>query len=132
MGDMSGDRRRTTGALGEMLAADHLARAGYRILERNFRTRAGELDLVALDRRGLVFCEVKTRVRGTTAGPDGPLDAIGAVKRHRLRTMAKEWLCSPAARGRRRPGQDIRFDAIGVVLDEDGELLALEHVVDAF
>ena len=129
---MSNDRRRTTGALGERHAADHLERAGYRILQRNFRTRFGELDVVALDRRGLVFCEVKTRVRGTSAGPVGPLDAIGTAKRRRLRAMAREWLRSPAARVRRRPGRDIRFDAIGVLLAEDGALVSLEHVEDAF
>ena len=62
---MATDSRRTIGRAGEELAARHLGRCGYRIIDRNFRTRFGELNLVALGRRDLVFCEVKTRVVGT-------------------------------------------------------------------
>lgn len=127
----SGDRRNRLGAHGEQLASDHLERAGYRVLERNARCgRLGELDIVAVGRRSVVFCEVKTRVHGTTAGPDGPLDAIGPAKRARLRRLAAEWL-----RTRPQPPAAppwIRFDAIGVTLDRSGALLALDHVEDAF
>ena len=66
------DPRRAVGNLGEQIAADHLARAGYVILARNFRTRFGELDLVAADERCIVFCEVKARIAGTRRGPSGP------------------------------------------------------------
>src|SRR5919199_3498780 len=92
---MSTDRRRDRGALGERIAAQHLERRGYRIVERNYRSRRGELDLVAADRRTLVFCEVKTRVAGGATGPATPLDAIGPAKRRRLRALAKEWLARP-------------------------------------
>lgn len=125
------DPRRALGALGERLAADHLRRAGYRIVERNFRTRYGELDIVAAGDRCLVFCEVKTRVRGRSGGP-GPFDAIGRVKRGRVRAMAAQWLVE------RRPEIDeptqpnIRFDAIGVSVSPSGRLLALDHLEDAF
>jgi putative endonuclease len=119
------------GAHGERLAAEHLERAGYRILERNARCgRIGELDIVARGERCLVFCEVKTRVAGTAAGPAGPLDAIGALKRRRLRQLAGEWLRTRPQDGRRAAW--IRFDAIGVTIDRSGALLALEHVEDAF
>ncbi|MGH3992389.1 MAG: YraN family protein, partial [Pseudonocardiaceae bacterium] len=89
---MAGDPRNGLGALGERLAGEHLERAGYEILERNFRCRAGELDLVAASERALVFCEVKTRVAGGRSGPAGPLDAIGPGKRRRVRLLAGEWL----------------------------------------
>jgi putative endonuclease len=123
------DPRRRLGALGERLAVDHLGRAGYVILDRNFRRREGELDIVCADGRALVFCEVKTRIAGGRSGPAGPLDAIGPAKRRRLRRLAGLWL------GQRPAGPlpaQIRFDAIGVVLDPAGALLALEHVENAF
>ena len=124
------DRRRHLGALGERLAADHLARVGYRVLERNYRTARGELDLIAVDAGALVFCEVKTRVSGT-GGPPGPLDAIGPVKRRRLRRLAREWLNDPASANRPWT-QALRFDAIAVTLSPAGRLVALDHLEGAF
>ncbi|NLT04936.1 MAG: YraN family protein [Solirubrobacterales bacterium] len=123
--------RARLGAAGERIACAHLERAGYALVERNCRCgRLGEIDVVARRDGCLVFCEVKTRRAGTVAGPDGPLDAIGPAKRRRLRRLAAEWL-----RTRELPGPRpaaIRFDAIGIVLDRQGELLALDHVEDAF
>ena len=58
---MPADPRRRLGQLGEQLAAEHLVRLGFEIVERNYRTRWGELDIVAFDGRTLAFCEVKTR-----------------------------------------------------------------------
>jgi putative endonuclease len=125
------DPRRGLGALGERLAAAHLESAGYTIVERNFRTRYGELDLVAEDDRFLVFCEVKSRVVSGRPGPFGPFAAIGRDKRRRVRTMAREWLTSGRAVGRRRT-YELRFDAIGVELGPDGRLVRLEHMEGAF
>ena len=127
---MAIDLRRRHGELGEKIAEEHLQHRGYRILARNFRTRFGELDLVAADERTLVFCEVKTRVSGSRGGPAGPLDAIGTRKRERLRRMACQWLAQAA--GERPRTSDLRFDAIGVILTPAGKLLALEHVEEAF
>jgi len=128
---VSADPRRALGALGERLAAEHLARAGYALLARNYRTRFGEIDIIAADARCLVFCEVKTRVAGRPAGPEGPLDAIGPRKRRQLRAMAREWLASEDARDRpHRP--ELRFDAIGIVITSRGVLASLEHLENAF
>jgi putative endonuclease len=119
------------GALGESIAQSHLKRAGYEVLDRNARCgRLGELDIVAATQECLVFCEVKTRIATTRTGPDGPLDAIGPAKQRRLRRLAAEWLRGRPPRGRRL--RSIRFDAIGVTLDRSGELLALDHVENAF
>jgi putative endonuclease len=125
------DSRRTLGELGERMAAQHLSRAGYEILSTNFRTRFGELDLIAVDERHLVFCEVKTRIAGTRRGPAGPLDAIGPRKRAQVRAMAREWLTSPAAAGRPHRAE-LRFDAIGVLISRGGRLVSLEHLENAF
>ena len=125
------DSRRTLGELGERIASQHLQRAGYTILATNFRTRFGELDLVAVDSRCLVFCEVKTRIAGTRRGPAGPLDAIGPRKRAQVRAMAREWLVSSNSAERpRRP--ELRFDAIGILLSRSGKLVSLDHLEDAF
>jgi putative endonuclease len=128
---MGRDERRKRGDLGEQIAAEHLTHRGYEILVRNFRTRYGELDLIAANDQAIVFCEVKTRVIGTVAGPAGPLDAIGPRKRERLRRMAGQWLAETAAESRPRRDR-LRFDAIGVTLTPAGALMALEHMEDAF
>jgi putative endonuclease len=123
------DLRRDRGTLGEHLAVEHLERRGYRIVDRNFRTRHGELDIVAADNRALIFCEVKTRVIGGRSGPATPLEAIGPAKQRRLRALAREWLASASERPHR---PEIRFDAIGVTITASGNLLALEHLEAAF
>jgi putative endonuclease len=124
---MSEDRRRQLGAAGEQLAADHLTRRGFRIVERNFRTRWGELDIIATDDRTIVFCEVKSRI-ASRAGRD-PLESVHHQKRLKVRRMAGQWL-------RDRPdhprASDLRFDAIGVTLAPDGRLLRLDHLEGAF
>jgi putative endonuclease len=128
-----GDPRRRLGARGEELAARHLEARGFEIVERNFRTRYGELDIVARDARFLVFCEVKTRiVRGLGAAQDvlGPFAAIGWHKQRQVRAIAREWLAGGGLSGGRPP--ELRFDAIGISFDTRGRLLSLEHLEAAF
>ena len=127
------DPRRRLGARGEELAARHLEARGFQVVERNFRTRYGELDIVARDARWLVFCEVKTRiVRDRGGSPDvlGPFAAIGARKQRQVRAMAREWLGHARLEGPRP--SELRFDAIGVSFDRTGKLVALEHLEAAF
>jgi putative endonuclease len=124
MSDEIGNR---LGRAGEQLAAEHLRRLGYEIVERNYRTRWGELDIVARAGSTLTFCEVKARRAGGRTG--GPLEAVGPGKRAQVRRMAGCWL----AERRDRPYSDvIRFDAIGVTFDAAGRLLSLEHLEGAF
>ncbi|MGH2875737.1 MAG: YraN family protein [Solirubrobacteraceae bacterium] len=117
----------TLGPAGERLAAEHLLRLGYEILERNYRTRWGELDIVASRDGTLAFCEVKTRRAGGRAG--GPFEAVSRDKQQRVRRMANSWLVDR----RDRPfAPTIRFDAIGITLDGGGRLVSLEHLEGAF
>lgn len=129
---MPTDSRRSVGALGEQLAERHLVRRGYSILDRNYRTRFGELDLIAAGADCVVFCEVKTRIGKGGRGSPSPLESIGSRKRQRLRLMARQWLGESSARAT-APGADwLRFDAIGVTLTRAGGVTSLEHVEDAF
>jgi putative endonuclease len=127
------DPRRALGARGEELAARHLEARGYQVVERNYRTRYGELDVVARDARFLVICEVKTRIVRDGAGPPdvlGPFAAIGSRKQRQVRAMAREWLGQARLEGTRP--SELRFDAIGVSFDAAGKLVALEHLEGAF
>lgn len=129
---MSPDLRRTRGSMGEQIAADHLAEAGYEILDRNWRTRRGELDLIAADAGAIVFCEVKTRVAGGSSGPALALDAVGPAKRRRLRRLAMAWLRERREQVGAPRREQLRFDAIGITISPAGRVLSLDHVVDAF
>ena len=109
----------------------HLEARGFEIVELNFRTRYGELDVVARDPRALVFCEVKTRVvRPATREVLGPFASIGVRKQRQVRAMAREWLGQGRMEGPRPP--ELRFDAIGISFDARGRLLSLEHLEAAF
>ena len=124
---MEEDARRFLGRRGEEVAAQHLRRRGFDIVERNYRTRWGELDLVAFDGQTLVFCEVKT-VRLAQVGVR-PFDSLHARKRTKVRMMARQWL---ATRAGRSFASRLRFDAIGVTFDSAGDLAELEHLEGAF
>jgi putative endonuclease len=122
------DRRRQIGAIGEQLAAEHMTRRGFEILDRNFRTRWGELDIVAANHQTLVFIEVKT-LQSAPGGRD-PLEAINPRKRAKVRRMAGQWLAERT--GQRPRVANLRFDAIGILLDRDHQLVQLEHLEGAF
>ena len=96
------------GAHGERIAAVYLTRAGLRVVDRNWRCREGELDIVAREGSALVFCEVKTR-RGTGFGH--PVEAVTPAMQRRLRLLAQGWL---AAHDEHAP--DLRFDVVGVLV----------------
>jgi putative endonuclease len=121
--------RQRLGRAAEDLVASRLAEAGWEILERNARTRHGELDLVALDNRSLVFVEVKAGRAGSAFGPERPVLSVDFRKQARIRRLATAWM------GGRRdlPRYDrIRFDAIGVTYDRAGRVTDYEHLRGAF
>jgi putative endonuclease len=107
------------GAEGEQAAADYLTERGFRILDRNWRCAAGEIDIVAVERHSLVVCEVKTR-SGTRYGT--PLEAVGRAKRKRLRRLAVLWLNAHGARF-----DQIRIDVLGLLYEGSGGF-TIEHV----
>lgn len=103
---MAKDARVLLGKLGEDLACEELQRRGYVILDRRFRTRCGELDIVARDGPVLVFIEVRARSGGNFGSP---FDSVTWQKRHRLRRMAAAYVCH-----KRLPELACRFDVVGV------------------
>ncbi len=124
------DRRRSLGAAAEDEVARRLARAeGWWPLERNARTRYGELDIVALHGECLVFIEVKAGRAGADFGPVRPVHAVGPQKQRRIRRLATAWMA--ARRDLPRYGA-IRFDAVGVTFDRDGRIVDYEHIEGAF
>ena len=102
--------RLALGASGETSVAAWYETHGYVVLARNWKVRAGELDLVVQRGRVVVFCEVKTR---STLDFGSPAEAVGASKRQRVRHLAALWLESAP----RRPAE-IRFDVATVVGDD--------------
>jgi putative endonuclease len=121
--------RQRLGEAAENLVATRLLAVGWRVIERNARNRNGELDLVALDGRTLVFVEVKAGRVGSAYGPERPILSIDFRKQQRIRRLATAWM------GERRdlPRYDeIRFDAVGVTYDRAGRVLDYEHIKAAF
>lgn len=125
---------RTTGRVGERLAARHMRTQGYRVIGRNVRLRVGEADIVceAPDRRTIVIVEVKTRVRrtglsaaGAAVGPEGN---VGMHKQHKLRQVAES-----LARLNDWQNRPIRIDVIAVEFDADDPRSSptLRHLEDA-
>ncbi|MBQ9631591.1 MAG: YraN family protein [Lachnospiraceae bacterium] len=111
---------REIGSKYEDLAAEYLISKGYRILDRNFRRRGGELDIVALEDGVLVICEVKYR-RSETAGD--PLEAVGYRKQLQISKMTALYLSSHGY----PLDSEIRFDVIGIT--GSGKV---KHIENAF
>jgi putative endonuclease len=106
------DPRRVVGQSGEDAAAAWYAAAGYELLDRNWRVREGELDLVVRGPGTIAFCEVKTR-RGDAFGT--PAEAVTFRKQQRLRLLAVRWLADHGA-----AGASLRFDVAEVRPDGRG------------
>jgi putative endonuclease len=121
--------RQRTGRIAEQLVAERFQAAGWEIVERNARSRHGELDIVALDGRTLVFVEVKAGREGAPFGPERPVFAVNRRKQQRVRRLATAWM---AERRGVPPYDEIRFDAVGVTLDRGGRVADVEHIPNAF
>ena len=122
-----GFRQRELGQWGERQARLHLEAIGYEMVAANFRCRAGEIDLVAIDGDELVFVEVKTR-RGESFGRAE--ESISPVRAERLVDVAEEFLQSRSAfpYDSETPW---RIDLVCVNLDGDGTLLNVNHIKHA-
>jgi len=122
--DTARGSRQDLGRAGEVEAARFLARRGLVILERNLRSRLGEIDLLACDGQTLVFVEVKAR-RGSPGDP--PQAAVDARKRARLGRLALGYLAAC-----RLGERSCRFDVVAVSFDEAGGITATRHIRNAF
>ncbi len=110
------------GKEGERIAEEYLKKKGYTLVERNYRCRTGEVDLIVLDRRVVVFVEVKTRSDyrfGT------PLEAVAARKQQKMIRAAQFFLHEKKLHQR-----DARFDVVGI--SWPGENPVVEHIKNAF
>ncbi len=119
---MSEDPRHSLGRWGEERAALYLENQGLKIVERGFRCRFGEIDIIAQNSEVLVFCEVKTRRRGSFATPQ---EAVSWSKQRRLIKTAGWYL------NRRSWDGELRFDVIAILAAE-GREPQLEWIQDAF
>ena len=116
------EERLKLGRQGEDVAAKYLKRQGMKILERNFRTPVGEIDLIVKNKQILAFVEVKTR-RGKAFGSPG--EAVGSRKQHQI-AQAARWYLNESPDASLQP----RFDVISISVT--GDKFQVEHIPDAF
>jgi putative endonuclease len=124
--------RQLLGDHAETMVAERLSRSGMRILARNQRTSEvrGEIDLIVLERRALVFVEVKALRADAVAGPERPALAVGHRKQRKLRSLAVAWLRDHDGFV---PAHDtLRFDVVGVRVGAQGQVVEWEHLRAAF
>jgi putative endonuclease len=118
------DERVRLGRFGERLAVAHLESKGYLILDRNFRCREGEIDIIAQNDGCLVFVEVRAR-RGDAMG--SAVESVTPLKGARIHAAADAY-----CRDHPYADADRRADVIAVDLSPQGRLLRLEHIENAF
>ena len=114
--------RQNLGRYGEERAAIYLQDRGYQIIDRNWHSQTGEIDLVARERDQIVFIEVKTR---NGSGYGHPFEAITQEKVARMRRLAAEWCSTKQING----GQ-VRLDAVSVLIS--GGRVSIEHLKEVF
>jgi putative endonuclease len=116
-------KRQDVGARGEKLAADLLKKRGYKIIQKNFRCREGEIDIIAQKGECLVFVEVRTK-KNTAFGT--PEESVTLSKREKLISLANAYL-----QAYDKPPQSWRIDVVAVELTRDNRVSRLEHIENA-
>lgn len=121
--DRRGPRRRRFGDFGERVAASHLEAKGYTIIERNWSTREGEIDIIAARGSNLVFVEVRSR-QGRSMGT--PEESISGRKAQHMRAAA-------AAYSQQHPEAPVnhRIDVVAIELDAKGRVMRVEQIENA-
>jgi len=115
--------KKDTGKIGENIAVKFLSQKGYQILERNWRIKGGEIDIVADDRGTMVFVEVKSR---TSTEYGSGEEAVTEHKKEKIINAAKACL---KHKGEDRP---CRFDVISILFEKSGKVKEINHIEDAF
>jgi len=111
------------GNFGEKIAADYLIEKGYLLLDRNYHTRYGELDLVMLEDGIVVFVEVKTRTSETFGHPE---ESITPSKLEHLQNAGLLWL-----QAHPESSDDWRIDAISILMHRNGNIQDIKHFINA-
>ena len=117
-------RKKSLGQRGEDAAARFLKRQGLRVIERGYDSPLGEIDIIAVDDRTVVFVEVKTR---TSSDAGHPTEAIDATKQRRMTQAALAYLKS-----KRLLQNAARFDVVAVTWPTDAREPVIEHYKNAF
>jgi len=117
--------RKGAGLAAEDQACIYLEKLGWQIVQRNWRCRSGEIDLVARDRDTLVFVEVRSRTAPSRFGT--AIEAVTPRKCRQVRETAEVYL-----RLNRMTGTPVRFDAVAVTFAKDGTVQELKHIPNAF
>lgn len=112
-------RNQSLGFYGEQLAVNYLSEHSYSIVERNFRTRMGEIDVIAQKANTLHFVEVKTRI-GTIKGM--PYEAVTPTKIRHLMKAAQSYVLL-----NQKTGDKLSLDVISIILDSQRNLTSLRH-----
>lgn len=112
-----------TGEWGEQIAAEYLMKKGYEIIQRNYRTRFGEIDIIVSDSKYIIFAEVKTRKNSRFALAR---EHVTSAKIERILKAAEEFL------QQEKQTKQPRFDVIEVYGDEKSGIKEINHLEDAF
>lgn len=112
---------RDTGRLGESLAAEFLTKKGLTIVEKNYSSRFGEIDLIVLDKEILVFVEVKTK-KGTDFGL--PEEMVSKGKIQKVRNMATMYLNGASI--------PCRIDVVAIILDQSNQIISIKHYENVY
>lgn len=116
--------RQILGKQGEDVAADYLAKQGYKIIQRNFRCRWGEIDIIARDGSVLVFVEVRCL---KTDNFGLPQESISASKQKKVRQVASFYL-----KGIKEPETPVRLDVLALKFNQKNKVAQLTHLKNAF
>ena len=117
-------RRKMLGRQGEEVAARYLEKNGFHILSRNYRCKIGEIDLIVIDKRTLIFVEVRSK-----SSEEFGLGQESVVRKKQLKLRQVAWHYLKAEG---KTAMDCRFDVIAIRFDGDGQVRRIEHIENAF
>ncbi len=126
--NQNGRNRKKLGQDGETMACGYLKRKGYSIITRNFRCRNGEIDIIAQDKKTIVFCEVKARNNRKFGEP---FEAVNKCKQLRLRRLAEGYLQRIKNEEKSIQDYNYRFDVVSIVFSKDRNH-SITHIENAF